>query len=103
MTHRLDAWMTSIAYKRLEDLRQNDLDGLHIGGCGWVEDLRPDRDVEPVDPPEGEDARVPLWRSPSNKGYVHAPSLGHPPPRQCCAAASCRTQPPAAATPWPST
>ena len=35
--HRLDAWITSIAHKRLSLLRQEDLDGTHIGGFGWVE------------------------------------------------------------------
>jgi hypothetical protein len=55
-SHRLDAWITSLATRRLSDLRSQGVEGMHIGGYGWVEDLRP----------QG---------APSSLGYVHAPSM----------------------------
>lgn len=41
VSHRLDAWITSMASKRLAELRADQPDGVHIGGFGWVEDVRP--------------------------------------------------------------
>lgn len=55
--HRLDAWYTSLAARRLAALRARTPDGLHLGGYGWLDDLRP-----------ASGAGV-------NHGYVHAPSL----------------------------
>lgn len=55
--YRLDAWFTSLARKRLSDLRDKQPEGLAVGAFGWVVDLRP---------------------SPSERasqGFVHAPSL----------------------------
>jgi hypothetical protein len=40
-SHRLDAWLTSLATRRLAALRSAAPAGLLIGGYGWVEDLRP--------------------------------------------------------------
>lgn len=57
-SHRLDAWITSIATRRLASLRARKKTGIHIGGYGWVENLRPSPD-------------------PDSLGYVHAPSLQH--------------------------
>jgi hypothetical protein len=57
-SHRLDAWFTSLALRRLEAARASRPAGLHVGGYGWVENLRPDR-------------------TPDSLGYVHAPSLTH--------------------------
>jgi len=57
-SHRLDAWITSLALRRLEAARQQRPATLHIGGYGWVENLRPDT-------------------QPDSLGYVHAPSLMH--------------------------
>ncbi|TNC51612.1 hypothetical protein FHG66_05490 [Rubellimicrobium rubrum] len=56
---RLDAWITSLATARLAEHRTAAPAGLHIGGWGVVEDLRPD-----------------LGRVPESLGFVHAPSLG---------------------------
>jgi hypothetical protein len=55
-SHRLDAWYTSLATARLDALRQKRALGIHVGGYGWVEGLRPDT-------------------TPDSLGYVHAPSL----------------------------
>ena len=57
-SHRLDAWFTSLATRRMEAARQARPVGLNIGSYGWVENLRPDR-------------------QPDSLGYVHAPSLTH--------------------------
>jgi hypothetical protein len=59
-THRLDAWVTSIAARRLTAVRQGTgSTGLHLAGWGAVIDLAPD-----------EDAR-------ESRGFVHAPSQTH--------------------------
>jgi hypothetical protein len=73
--HRLDAWHTSSAAKRLGALRQAQPAGMHIGGYGFVEDLRPAPARTPVTPPPGETG--PLYQDPANTGFVHAPSPAH--------------------------
>lgn len=63
-SHRLDAWITSLASKRLEEIRERQRHGSHLAAFGWVEDLRPDAarpGVEPVD----------------LGGFIHAPSSAH--------------------------
>ncbi|MFI0366923.1 hypothetical protein ACH35V_03535 [Actinomadura sp. 1N219] len=70
-SHRLDAWITSLAAKRLAASPPGE--GVRIGGYGWVEDLRPSRET-PVTtnlPGVGE-VSVSLA-----DGYIHAPSLHH--------------------------
>ena len=57
--YRLDAWHTSAALIRLEELRGPRPTGLSVGGYGWVTGLRPRDGV------------------PASQGYVHAPSLDH--------------------------
>ena len=61
-SYRLDAWITSLATRRLDRMREADATGLHIGAWGVVEGLRPDAAQH------GSQARDSL-------GYVHAPSL----------------------------
>jgi hypothetical protein len=61
-SHRLDAWITSLATKRLDEMREQVPEGVHIGAFGVVEDLLPDS-VRPVD------------QAADSLGYVHAPSL----------------------------
>lgn len=62
--HRLDAWCTSLATRRLARLRAGSdgqrRTGLHVGAFGWVERLRPD----------------PVGRRES-RGHLLAPSLRH--------------------------
>ncbi len=60
--HRLDAWITSLATKRLDQMRERTPEGLHIGAFGLVENLRPDSQLR--------DQRIA-----DSQGYVHAPSL----------------------------
>ena len=40
-SHRLDAWITSLAQRRLAERRQVSPTGLYIGAYGWVVNLRP--------------------------------------------------------------
>jgi LysM repeat protein len=56
-SHRLDAWITSLATKRLKAMRQDKLEGIYLGVYGWVEDLSPSEGTQ-------------------SAGYVHAPSPG---------------------------
>ena len=56
---RLDAWFTSLAQRRLATLRAAQPAGLHLGGYGWLDDLRPDATPQAT-----------------TLGYLHAPSLG---------------------------
>jgi len=59
-SHRLDAWITSLASRRLRAMRESkEATATRIGGYSWVENLH--RDPEDVDV----------------DGYVHAPSLHH--------------------------
>ena len=55
-SHRLDAWFTSLASRRLDGLRAATPAGVHVGGFGWVENLRPQAASDSL-------------------GYVHAPSV----------------------------
>jgi hypothetical protein len=59
---RLDAWITSLATKRLDQMREKAPAGLHLGAFGVVENLVPD-------------SRLPDQRLADSLGYVHAPSL----------------------------
>lgn len=59
-SHRLDAWITSLATRRLDDMRrsQETAGGLYVGAYGWVEDLKPKA-------------------APAGGGFVLAPSSSH--------------------------
>ncbi|MFN8473511.1 MAG: hypothetical protein U0822_15075 [Anaerolineae bacterium] len=72
-SHRLDAWITSFATKRLAEIRQANPTGVLFGGYGWVMNLKPAPPPTPVAPPPGEQA--PVFQSAGNPGFVHAPSL----------------------------
>jgi hypothetical protein len=73
-SHRLDAWMTAYATRRLADVRQLHPTGVHLGGYGWVDNLFPEPAPRPVlEPPAGETG--PLVTDAANAGYVVAPSL----------------------------
>jgi hypothetical protein len=71
-SHRLDAWVTSLATRRLADMRAQRPTGLVIGGYGWIVNLKP------AAPPEQDtlpgDTGV-LFKPAGNSGYTHAPSL----------------------------
>ncbi|MET9735084.1 hypothetical protein ABZZ79_31915 [Streptomyces sp. NPDC006458] len=54
-SHRLDAWITSVASTRLEQVRGDRPDGTHLGAYGWVTDLRPRGWEPPSVPTDPED------------------------------------------------
>ena len=56
-SHRLDAWLTALAWAELARQREAGVAGVAVGGFGWVEDLRP------------------RAAAPETLGYIHAPSL----------------------------
>jgi hypothetical protein len=72
-SHRLDAWITALAAKRLDGMRQARAEGCHLGAFGWVEDLRPKPPAPTVRLADGRTAQRPL----DNGGYVQAPSMTH--------------------------
>ena len=71
--HRLDAWITSFATKRLDTMRKTAATGVYFGGYGWVENLKPAPTRAEVAAPAGEQA--PIFQTPDDPGFVHAPSL----------------------------
>jgi hypothetical protein len=75
-SHRIDAWITSFASKRLAWLRGQHSTGLHLGCYGWVEDVRPGA-LTPAAPPLPSGEGAPLYVDAANAGYVHAPSVAH--------------------------
>lgn len=56
LTHRYDAWATSLATRRLDATRSRHRSGVHIAAFGWVEGLRP-------------------AGGRASGGFVHAPSI----------------------------
>ena len=74
-SHRLDAWITSFATKRLAAMRAASVTGIYAGGYGWVENLRPAPAAVPIAPPSGETG--PMFAMPNDSGFLHAPSLTH--------------------------
>jgi hypothetical protein len=73
--HRLDAWISSYAHKRLLALRRRPGagGGIELGGYGWVEGLQIAEAQQPVPAPPGEEGE-PLHEDADDLGYVHAPS-----------------------------
>lgn len=77
-SHRLDAWLTAFAYRRLDDMRRAQVSselkpiGDFLGGYGWLEDLKPT--VRPTDEVEGVG---PVEIQPGTGGFIHAPSMTH--------------------------
>lgn len=73
--HRLDAWITALAARRLEGMRDKVPDGAHLGAYGWVENLVR-RAAAPGNPVEVSPGVFAQQQS-GNGGYVHAPSVTH--------------------------
>lgn len=71
--YRLDAWVTSLATRRLERMRGTTPGGVVLGGYGWLEDVRPAPPRQEAEPPAGEEA--PLAVDARSAGFIHAPSL----------------------------
>ncbi|SBT40360.1 hypothetical protein [Micromonospora auratinigra] len=76
-SHRLDAWITSLATGRLAEVTAGPAPGVHVGGYGWVVDLAPAGPPTMVDRPADIPATVApptLPLAPAGAGHVHAPS-----------------------------
>ncbi len=74
-SYRFDAWLTSLATRRLSDLRAATPTGVTLGAYGAVEDLtrRPDRPAVAAVPTG---APTPLVADVDGAGFVHAASFG---------------------------
>jgi hypothetical protein len=72
-SHRLDAWITSFATKRLTEMRNANPTGVLFGGYGWVMNLKPADPQPEITPPPGE--QKPVFQATNNPGFVHTPSL----------------------------
>lgn len=72
-SHRLDAWITSLATRRLDEMRQADPNSVLVGGYGWVMNLKPGSAQTAVDPVPGEAG--PIFQAATNPGFIHTPSL----------------------------
>jgi hypothetical protein len=72
-SHRIDAWITSIATRRLTALRATQPAGLRIGGYGWVLNLKLTAAQTPVATPAGESGQV--FAVDGDPGFIHAPSV----------------------------
>ena len=66
-SYRLDAWITSLAARRIEEMRSktNYEKGIYFGAYGWIEDL--EKDATPVDPASLSD----IYRE--KGGIIHTP------------------------------
>jgi hypothetical protein len=76
--HRLDAWVTSVATRRLAAMHVDGPMGQYVGAYGWVENLKPipASMVKAVStPPPGEPG--PLQTPANDSGFIHAPSMTH--------------------------
>jgi hypothetical protein len=82
-SYRLDAWITSLATRRLAELRAGAPRALVLGAFGWVHDLKASPRTT-VEAPPGETGPMLAAREPG--GFVHAPS-----PAQASAAAVLRS------------
>ena len=72
LSHRYDAWCTSLATRRLAAQRSAVPTGVHVGAFGFVENVRPNITVI-----GGIAGNIVIDRTRASAGYVHAPSLAH--------------------------
>ena len=74
-SHRIDAWMTSLATRRLDAMRSSQAPGCHLGAYGVIEELRPvDRTtIKQQTLPDGRT----VYTQTGTGGYIHAPSMAH--------------------------
>ena len=75
-SHRLDAWVTSLATKRLAEMRAHKPTGAHLGAYGVIRDITLAPVPAGVKPP-GSPAGTPDAVETDNQGFLHAPSIGH--------------------------
>jgi hypothetical protein len=75
-SHRLDAWLTSLATARLDAQRAAGIEGVTLGAYGYVHGIVASAPVE-TRPPAGADGIGPVFMNPRDGGFIHAPSLDH--------------------------
>ena len=75
-SHRLDAWVTSVATMRLSRMRADKPIGAHLGAYGRVEGVVPAQVSVAVQPPGSPRATEPA-RATDNEGFLPAPTMGH--------------------------
>lgn len=68
-SHRLDAWVTAVATRRIEGLREARPRGVVLGAWAWVEGIWPDRRLVDVPGARG------VYRQTDSPGHIHAPSI----------------------------
>ena len=71
--YRVDAWVTSLASRRLAELRSDEERGALVGGYGWAERLAPSTADVVAETPPGEPGE--LLSAVDDPGFLHAPSL----------------------------
>jgi hypothetical protein len=69
-SHRLDAWITAAATRRLRGLRQRGATGAFLGAYGWLENIEL-RAPDPAGQVDGND----VLHDGSDGGFLHAPGL----------------------------
>ena len=74
-SHRIDAWITSLASSRLSSMRERRPTGVHFGAYAWVENLTAKflTRRHPVTLPDG----TAISAQNDSGGFVHAPTLTH--------------------------
>ena len=74
-SHRIDAWITSLATSRLSSMRERRPTGVHFGAYAWVENLTAKflTKRHPVTLPDGTE----ISAQNDTGGFVHAPTLTH--------------------------
>jgi hypothetical protein len=75
-SHRLDAWITSLATMRLSRMRADKPAGAHLGAYGHVEDVVPAGVAAAVKPPGSPQSAEPALAT-DNQGFIPAPTMGH--------------------------
>jgi hypothetical protein len=73
-SYRLDAWITSLATRRLMTMRRANPRGVYLGGYGWVENLTVAA-PRPIATTVPEESTPPPSALSDNPGFIHAPSL----------------------------
>lgn len=71
-SHRLDAWITAAASRRLVDMRAGGARGAFLGAYAWLENI----EIRTPAPAGSVDGR-PVLHDGGDGGYVHAPGLAH--------------------------
>lgn len=78
-SYRLDAWLSGLANRRLEESRALQGKGIFLGAYAWVLDLRPGGERKEVATIPAGLARSDdtVFTDEDNEGYMHAPSINH--------------------------